>query len=263
MAGYRELLEDYTLNEQFGGVTGVRAFAEVAGGTASLPAINTKFDTGHPSCLLKSRTKKFHSFDGGVKRYKWTCNYETPGMSSGSGDGEGYDEDDRQFQGGGEIITIDDPQAWTWKVGAGKCNQPIFLQNAMGSFTRQVKKNSTAQKNTWIANKFLPYVGKVNSAAWEGWRKGSVLFNSISGGTQYDSGGNQTWVFTCEFLWRVVNGRDYLGALVVENDWQNVFRKDVSGTALQQPYWDIPQTKDAGGQTAYLYGYANLEEVFT
>jgi len=257
MAGYKELIEDYDLTETSSEVSGVRSFVEVTGGTSSLPAIGDKFVDRNSviweTCLAKGRSRKIFYYErGGVNDWaeKIIVNYSTKTETSSF---TTADADERRYQLGGEILAIDDPKAhWTWHIAGGAVNQPLFKANAMGSLTRQVTFASAAAKATAVGV-WESQMGTINAAAFENHRIGSVLFNGVDGGTQYNSVGVKTWVFRLQFTFRII--RDETVA-ISRDDWLYLWNKTASSSGIGA--WDLP--KDANGK--FLYAKSDFTALF-
>jgi len=254
MAGYKEFYNDYSLMISAAAVTGTRAFYKSPNGPATLPEINDKFNTAYPQCKCNKITHKKLTIDrvndasfGGTEAdflEKITCEYTTE-KDTGRGD---FDEDQRRYSMGGEVLTVDNPTYWQWDDDEPVA-QPIYISNVIGSFTRQVRFSSTATKNNWLREKAEIAAGCINHAEFEGHRIGSVLFSGISGGNHYDEDGNEFWVFDVEFTYRLIRDEN---AAITQDDWLYIWRKNSSGGK-----WDKP---DVGGK--YLYAKKNLANLF-
>jgi len=266
MAGYKELVDEYRMQETTSGVTAMRAFYPLTGGGESLPDIGDAFKnpvsgTTFNNCLCITRDREAF-FPDPDNRANWSekivCNFGTGSVSS---DRLATDEEERRFQLGGEIITIDDPINWTWNLQGDPLDQPAFLSNVMGSFTRQRQLGSDAAKETWVTNRLEVYAGCINTAKFEGFREGSVLFQGVSGGgTQYDSQGSKFWLFELSFAFRIIRaagGEDYAGDLITKDDWLYLWNKDAGGAG--QGAWDQPKSGDG----KFLYEKKDLTQIFS
>lgn len=260
MAGYKEFWDDYDLNVENSAVTGTRAFVKVAGGPASLPKIGDPFNSDYKNCKLKKLKyvklcpdRELGSFANKESDWKEkiTCTYSTNANNPTAE----YDENQRRFQMGGEILTIDNPTNWVWASAPGTVSvaQPIFISNVMGSFTRQIQFGSTSSKDKWINGKATDALGTINHAKFEGFRIGSVLWSGVSGGNSYDSQGREQWIFDCEFSYRVI--RDETAA-ITQDDWLYIWRKDLSDAGNGK--WDKPIDADSKG----LYAKRNFPAIF-
>lgn len=254
MPGFKELVEDFDLIEEGHRVEGTRSFYKATGGSASLPVLGDAFSGDFPQSIArKIRHVKFFPDpdDRSVYIEKQTISYS----SNPTGDRIIFpDLELRRFQMGGEIIAVEDPKNWEWDTDNAKVDQPMFISNIMGSFTRQVVFGSDGQKDSWIANKMIPTAGTINSGTFEAFRAGSVLFSGVSGGNQSDQFGNRSWVFDLEFTYRII--RDETVA-IIGDDWLFLWRKDFSG--LLEGRWDKPKDKEG----RFLYQKKNLNQLFT
>ena len=257
MADYIELRDERNLEITETGITGTRAFVNVPGAADSLPAIGAAWAVTKPAsqtfsgCKCRRLAYSMYWYDrsANVDRQKIVAHYATQNKAGGAG----YilpDKDERRFQMGGEIISIDDPSAnWVWVDAATAVIQPIFISVPMGSFTAQKKLTTDAAKKSWLQGPVLDRIGTINSAEFEDFRIGSVLFSGVSGGTQQDDDGDKIWVFELEFNWRL--NRDATGAITA-NDWWYLWRQDASGSGTGK--WDMPV--DANNKE--LYAKTNL-----
>jgi len=252
MADYVELWQERNLEITQTGITGTRAFVNITGGSENLPAIGAGWAVTKPSsqtfsnckCRRLSYAMYWYDRDASLYRQKIIAHYSTRTRSGGAG----YivpDADERRFQMGGEVISVDDPSAnWVWASGPA-VTQPIFISTPMGSFTIQKQLGSDASKKTWIQGPVLARIGTINSVEFEDFRIGSVLFSGLSGGTQQDEDGDKIWVFELEFNWRLI--RDATGT-ITSNDWLYLWNQDASGAGTGK--WDIPI--DANGNMLYV-----------
>jgi hypothetical protein len=266
MSGYRKLLEEWELVESETGIEGVQAYIEETAGTDTLPAIGDAFDGSNLNVLARRIRQKYTHFEAGVKKKKFVISYSS---RPGSSEIITPDEDNRRYTGGGEILTIDEPLNWKWNGDNSAIDQPMFLSNVMGTFTRQRILTSDAAKETWIDEVFAEQAGTINTTAFEGHRIGSVLFTGFSGGTQFDENGDKTWVYDLEFSYRIIRSPakekddggqkfavDYNGAAIKQDDWLFLWRD--TGSAAGGGAWDKP--KDGDGN--FLYAKTELEDLF-
>lgn len=256
---YKELWGDYDLQREQSIITGVRAFVKHPNGTQLLPDIGDRFSLDYRSCKcrkikhVKLAPDRTQALEG--KESDWlekiVCSYSTQAYDP---KGE-FDENQRRFQMGGEITTIDNPTNWVWASAPGTVAvaQPIYKSNVMGSFTRQIRFGSTASKNKWIQGKATDALGTINHAEFEGFRIGAVLWSGVSGGNSYDADGNEQWIFDCEFSYRII--RDETVA-ITQDDWLYIWRKDLSDAGNGK--WDKPQ--DANGK--FLFAKRNFPAIF-
>jgi len=282
LSGYKELVEDYRLIETSDKTTGTRAYYKDSSGTARLPLVGDEWSSTKRNvlCRRRSHTKFFPDpNDRSTWIEKIVCEFSSSPLGAETRDTAPDAVENRRFQLGAEIQSIDEPSNWYWWENAGvtpktdKVDQPMFLSNVMGTFTRQRVLTSDSQKDKWVQEKLEGQAGTINDREWEGFRRGSVLFNGISGGTQVDVDGNRVWVFECEFTFRIIrsggefvteNGKkypaDYSGAAIKEYDWLYVWRKNASSSgkgAWDRPYDDITQ-----GDGDFLYAESDLENIF-
>lgn len=249
MPEYKELHGegDYFFEQNETGMTGQRTFIEFPGGPVSaLPAIGDAMvdqeDNDVAGCTLRSIRRVFAEGHGSSRKLVFSYN-STAGASAG-GSRVPRNPADRQFSGGSEVISVDGP-GFVWYGTTDAVSTPVFKRVATGSFTvPKIGMDATA-KGTWFTNHFVAKVGKVNDAAFEGFRAGSVLFDSISGGNGVNEDGDEVWNFTCNFLWRLVPG-------LASEDWQHILDAD---TGL----WKKPEDSDGG----LLYGEADFSAIFT
>lgn len=268
MSGYKELVESWDLVESKTGVVGKRAFYKSATGTASLPELDDSFSTNYQSCICRNiRHTKF--FPDPTDRSEWVelleCDYNT---NTGSTEDKEFDEEERRYSGGTEVISVENPDNWQWKLKGSALKQPLYLTNVIGSFTAQRKLTSDAAKETWLQDRFEAQVGTINQAKFDGHRIGSVLWDTISGGTQYDENGDKFWLFELVFSYRLirsgpkvdVGGKpfpiDFLGNAITENDWWYAWNKNASAAGTGA--WDIPT--DADG--AEMYSKSDFTLIF-
>lgn len=207
------------------GITGTRTFIQSPNGAVTtLPVIgDTMVDPDGndvTTCKLRSIRSVYH--DGHGESRKLVFSYSTAGGGAGAGGSRTpRNVDDRQFNGGSEIVVVDG-DAFTWYGGSDAVNVPVVKRIATGSFTVPRLRMTAAEKATWFSTHFLAKVGKVNNATFEGFRAGSVYFESITGGNATDEDGAEIWNFTCNFMWRY-------NQEVAGDDWQYVLDVD-SGT---------------------------------
>ena len=257
MAGYKELVEEWRLDEGDSSITGTRAFYKYSGGTASLPSIGDSFSTTYQNCILRNinHTKFFPDPDD---RSEWieklVCNYSTQPLRSET---ISPDEEERRYRLGTEVITIDEPSNWKWSLKGSKCDQPLYVSNVVGSYTRQKLLTSDAAKETWLRDVVEGLSGTINAAAYEGHRIGSLLFEGVSGGTQYDENGDKVWLFEVTFTYRLIRGgpgsfdgslwyvHDYNGAKITQDDWLYLWNRNASASG--EGAWDKPVDEDGNG----------------
>jgi len=258
MSGYRELREGYFWEKTATGVTGQRVYIEHPDGTDDLPEIGTTELSGDFSnCLCRKLRggKYWYDRTHGLDREKITASFATVEVNVAGT--RIFDEDSRRYDLGGEILSIPNAsKGWTWALQGTAVNQPLSLSNVMGTLTIQKKITSDATKATYIAL-CEERAGTINAAEFEDHRAGSVLFNGIAGGTQYDEEGDKYWLFDLTFTFRIIRamgGTDYANNPITENDWLYVWNKDVSGS---QGGWDKPQL----GNNEYLYDTSNFNEL--
>ena len=255
MANYIELWQERRLEITETGITGTRAFVYVTGGSENLPSIGASWAVTKPSsqtfsnckCRRLSYAMYWYDRDAGVDRQKIVAYYATQNKAGGAG----YilpDEDERRFQAGGQTLAIADPSAnWTWLSDSAGVTQDIYISTALGSFTIQKKLTSDSSKKTWQQGPMLTNIGRINASEFEDFRQGSVLFDSVSGGTQQDEDGDKIWVFELAFNWRLI--RDTTGT-VFNDDWQYIWRENASGSGDGK--WDRPL--DGNAEQLYAYG---------
>lgn len=230
---------DYSFEVTETGITGQRTFLESTNGAVTtLPAIGDAMkdpdDNDVSACQLRSIRTVFH--DGHGSSRKLVFSYSTAAGASAGGSRVPRNAADRQFYGGSEVISVDGV-GFEWYGTTDTVSTPVFKRLATGSFTvPKIGMDATA-KGTWFTSHFIDKVGCINSVAFEGFRIGSVLFDSISGGNATDDSGAEVWNFTCNFLWRLIKDGS-----ITQDDWQYILDAD---TGL----WKKP--KDSAGNLLY------------
>ncbi len=276
---FTELIEDWDFVSNETGQTGVRKFYRDAAGTKNLPEIGDGFtdfdgDEERPNCKLRSvRENIFYPDRTEVDRKYakvFTLSYNSRPTDLATQD-KTFDPLDRRFTLGGEIISMDNPKGWVWEKGGNTVEQPVFIANAMGTFTRQIRLGSDGSKRTWIQDFAIPAVGAINALEFEDFRIGQVLFSGFSGGTQFDNEGRKRWIFDCEFTYRVIkaggpveiDGKqvfvlDVAGDRILDKDWHYVLNRAPSSGGASTAGWDRPKGQDG----SFLYPLAPLEALF-
>ena len=256
MAGYRQLRKDYDLEVTEDGVTGQRGYIQETGGADTLPSIGDAFDGTYTNSLArKIRARNYHQ-ESGTDKLIYIVSYST---QSPSPIPQQPDDDERRYQFGGEIMSLDDPSqaaapVWEWDSDSADVTQPMFLTNIIGTITRTKRFASDAAKSTFFTTNasgyFQFHIGTINTVAFEDMRIGSVLFSGISGGTEYDSAGDRLWAFELEFTYRFI--RDEAVA-ITQDDWLYLWRKG------EDAKWDKPKSKTGA---KFLYAKTDLTALF-
>lgn len=269
MAGYKEIVEDYRFELTTNSQSGSRSFYKQADGTASLPELGDEFNSTYKECLARRIVaKKF--FPDPDDRTKWIEKNDVEYTTRGNSDVLVIDPDERRYQLGTEVITVDTPPNWKWELKKDDLTQPLYLTNIVGSFTRQRELNSTSAKESWLTDKVEGLSGCINDAKFEGHRIGSVLFDGVSGGTQYDKDGTLVWVFEMQFTYRLIRSGpssapdkkgnvypiNYNGVNIIKDDWLYLWNKKASASG--HGAWDKPIDLD----DRFLYSKVNFNDLF-
>ena len=247
MPGYVEQRDEWNFQENEAGLSGTRVFIEKTGGTGDLPAIADPFDADptHIYCVARNISSTLYGVESGVNKKRLVVSYSSRGPG-----GEPtfmFDAQQRNFQAGAEAVSIPpftgSVANWRWTAGVVDIkNIDIFKIVPSGTFSIGIKLTGDAAKNTWFTEKFLPLVGKINSASvqhptFENFREGSVYFSGCSGGAQYDKYGNREWVLDCQFAWKLIQS-----PIVTKDDWLYLMRPETQS-------WDKPV--DLAGKNLY------------
>ena len=265
MPGWVSQRAEWEFVETSSSIEGTKAFMEIATGTDDLPDIGDAWSTSFPNVRLRSRRRKKVHVESGVDKEKVVCRFSTRAATSGV---ISPDEEERRFQLGAEVLSIDTPSNWKWSLANNALTQPVFLSNIIGSFTRQRILSSDATKAQFIKEKLLIQAGTINSQAFEDFPKGSVLFDGVTGGTQSDESGEITWVFDLNFSWRIIRG----GATVLGTNG-NLFPMAYDGNAIEDDYWLWTWNENASasgqgfwdkptGDGAFLYSKTDFGDLF-
>jgi hypothetical protein len=260
MAGYKELVADWKFTEDESGQQASRGFVQDPTGTDSLPNIGDSLDVSHEFCVCRRLEYVKFAPDRSTSpigwKYKVIASYNT--TNGQSGPESRRDERSRRFDGGGEILSIDEPVNWVWATDSLACNQPLHIQICQGSFTRPIIFTSDAEKQEWFNNVFVNHVGTINSAEWEGFAEGRVFFDTISGGTEYDNDGDLIWVFDLNFCYKIIQGNSNLEGWqkIIKDDWLYIWRYKYSGGGTG--IWDKPKTSDG----KFLYPKTDFTSIF-
>ena len=71
--------------------------------------------------------------DPSTWRKRYSVKYSTAAGTTGT---ISVDAADRQYQVGGEILSLNKPQNWTWGSDSKPVNQPLNLNNVTGTISR-------------------------------------------------------------------------------------------------------------------------------
>lgn len=257
----RELYKDWSLTVQENKLSGNRTFIDDVTRTTFLPTILDPFDNNNANLLLRTITTKKFAPDPADKT-KWLNEYHCTYATGDNGSTKHYpDVSQRKFDAGGEISTMPQPDTtkaaanplWKWTSDNKDIVSPqtLFIVSGLGTFTRSLKFSSTTDKNSWLTNQCFPKLGTLNSAAFENFAEGQVLFESISGGSVATPIGWTIWQFEATFKYRLI-GTAGGQARILKDDWLYILRQDGS-------IWDKPQNKNNG---LYLYTKSDFSQIF-
>lgn len=263
MAGWARLAKGYQYHAGQGGVTGQEQYAVEASGASNLPVIGTTpmlDPAGNPisGCLCRSIDSDFPEGDDATRSV--TCRFSAfpqtmDSDASGSGPGS-TDPNSRKINTSIESKSMDTTTCkWAYDGrAAGKVTIGVVLFKA----TYSVPKVMTLTQWPAFNTKFLTAVGKVNNAPFDikyaNWRKGSVYFSGISGGTRYEQNGIEQWAFDMNFSIKLLPDTVF-GDGAHENDW---LRIKVVDKVAGQPDWDIVCNSDYDGNPAHKEQFAML-----
>jgi len=258
---YKREAGGYSYEKTANAVTGKETYIrhdDAAGAVpfASLPIINSTVFTdpdgsAASNCLCQRILGKFIGKDPNTLRYEFEFTTDGTAGSSGAagqpGSDVNTDPDTRRYTMGGESVTIDSPEenGWWWTIAPqNPIRQPISKVVVTGSFTIP-RGPLTAAQNTTFFGVAIGLVGKINTAVFDGFAKGVVLFEGIDGGTVYNDG-VLNYQYNMNFSFRIINDPDAAGAAITEDHWNYLWREDSSG-------WDRPAASPGGGAGDYLY----------
>ena len=227
--GYIELLEPFEKITNETVITAKLVFVEHSTGSSDLPAVGDALpavgsETAASNCIVRTIRVAYTHAQGGTLKRTYNVDYST--RAQGGGPIFSTDENLRRFEAGGEIIH----QRRSGKVyltgeGASRSAAPedypvdFRTQLMSGSFTKTKVFNSAASKDSWITSTLFTKGGHINETAFEGFRAGSVLFEGVSGGNQFDEFGDESWSLELIFAWKynpyLTGGKD---------DWQYIFQ---------------------------------------
>jgi hypothetical protein len=253
---YRELMEPWDLQYGAQGPEGVRVFQrnDTSGSiaAASLPiVIGTSTMTNAAGTAITGCV---------CRRYRWkkvsgvaqvTANYSSATTKLGGGgqppepgSAVSWDEDMVQWSAGGEVLSIPgDSKTWKWDSDTAAVNQPVFKVVATG--TIRLPKVVCAEQLSSFKGFVRGCVGHINSAEFEGYAEGQVLFEGADGGARINSAGVLEYGFDLVFKWRLIGGS------VSSADWQYIWREDKGGL------WDKPKDPSGG----LLYATADFSDL--
>lgn len=243
---YKEFWSPWNLVEAETGMTGRREFYEDPDGTITLPAVNDAWSAEYPNLRCTTRTRSKYA-PNRSDRTKWVekvvCDYTVGDQPQFSRNTE-----DRKFDASIEMETtpnLQDDAAMKWNADNAPVDDCTVIHNVTGTFTRIVTFGSDASKKKWVQTVLRKQLGTINNKEFEDFAEGQVLWESISGGTQYDSLGNRTWVFECHFAFKILRGGivggnglafDVANAEIEKDDWLYQWRRYSTGANIGR--WD-------------------------
>jgi hypothetical protein len=231
---YKVVAEYSEFTDSEDGQTGVlRLIGPVTSGvgTMALPAIGAAFSalgTTAAACLLRSRNRKVFERDGAY--YQYTLNYSTKSNPNPTP----VDTTERKQSFGGDMQTIEKPDAWKWTTSGSAIMLPMPVRIVTVTFSRPTKELAASANESFKAA-MVANGGKINSDEYDGWGVGNVMLVGANGGSARNKAGTQVWKYEVEFAVRIVPGK-------ATDGWQYIMRED--------GIWDKPKRKD---NATYLY----------
>jgi hypothetical protein len=259
-AAYKRFTDGYQFQQTEDGTTGQEIYIqhdEAAGAVplASLPVVGSSAlldpsGSAIASCKCRTKAARYVGSDPDTAQYTFT-------YSTTKGKIEvGIDTNDaaRRYSLCAEsiMVKVDNGSAgsgWTWIGSGAKVDQDLALQIVTGAFTLPAGPYLSAANNTFWTG-CLAAAGKINSSTFEHFRKGSVLFEGVTGATSYDATGSLQYTYELNFRWKYITSGLFTGTV---DDYQYLWNAD-SG-AFDKPVYNPG--------SIFLYGTADLSSLAT
>jgi hypothetical protein len=254
---YVELGDQYELETTEKGVTGTRVFRrDDTNGTvaaASLPVVGTSLmvdrsGSNVTGCVARRKREIWAGGHEGTPEIAYT--YDTEDANNPlPGSSITQDDDHEEFDLSVSRETFHpDPNVASgdyWKItGAAEAlDEPLPVAILQGSFSKPFpnKSMTSAQKDTLLA-RLKTYARTINTAAFEGFAVGQVMFTGVSGGSFRTSSGAKRYRFMLHFEFRIL-GDDMTGTAITQDDWLYIasaqaakFVKPVTNTTSKNLY---------------------------
>lgn len=260
-AAYKRKADGYQYEKTATAITGTEVYIrhDAAAGAvpfASLPIIDTTVftdpdGTAVANCKCQKILGKYIEADPNTIEYEFQFTTSGTGGASAGDPGADVNTDPatRRYVMGGESVTIDNPDnnGWWWALAPqNPIRQPISKVVVTGSFSIP-KGPLTAAQDLTFWGVCIGLIGKINLAAFDGrFRKGSVLFEGIEGGSVYNNG-VLNYQYNMNFSYRIINDLDAAGVPIAEDDWNYLWREDLAG-------WDRPSDSPGINNMIYTSG---------
>lgn len=227
--GYKRLCSGYDYNQTTGGIDGKEIYIQhdddaAAVPFASLPVIGSTILTDINgsqvgSCLCRTVRAYFDSGDPNTKKYEFgfsSSAYNPPAQNIDT------DKAMRRYDCGTETETV---ESYSGTASPGMKGKLMHVIIPTGTLTIP-KGELTAAENATFISLVESSVGKVNAAAFENHRVGSVLFEGISGGTKYTTGGALRYAYEMRFSFRIVPNT------ATNCDWNYILKDDLTFSSV-------------------------------
>lgn len=242
---YKELIHSYQYEvPEDGPISGRRVFIQVPTGTpgsvASLPIVGTSLlpdETGTNLPGVRCRRKRVvRDSNDKNPQYHFEYSAATPGSTGGTM-GISTDPGDRSLDVQVEMLSFEDRDN-VWGAVIGNDVAPSFDLNDRAVYKRTVlipfaipRANLSDSAYTALLAIVKDRAGTINTAAFEGYNIGQVLFEGIRGGTYTDANGNKRWNIELIFRARLLTGENSQGIPITQDDWNYIW----------DTYWLRPQ----------------------
>jgi len=248
------------------GGQGTRCFS------ANPPAIGSAMvvpwgQTTYPNIILKSITTTPYFVDG-IWKPKYVCNYETnPALLINRGDSWRMSTqlstlEQRSFTAGVQAVTLD-AAGGQWRLtnsanipagdvgGYTRYNGKAVALASTGTFTIP-KIIQGSSPDSFIAS-LIPKLSKLNSDTFNGFPRGGVLLESFDASNRRSESGAKQWLFTLNYHWKVINGKDVANQSITTDAWNFVYTEEGWAKPLQ-----TITTMSGTTAVGFIYEHANI-----
>jgi hypothetical protein len=259
---FKEIISKYGYTtDETGRISGSRHFVtDAAGPISALPVRGTSTMPNEAgagmSGVLARRIRVLR--DPEDRDFQYAVDYDSqPQTSPSPASGLTTDPASRSFEASAEIFSVaSTPGAWEWSVNGGPVEEglPLYKRAVLQNFSATRHGLTTAQKDALLGT-IRDRAGSVNSAAFEGFAIGQVLFNGARGGDYTDESGVRKWSLELSFTARMLTGElDAGGAAITQDDWLYLYSEAQGG-------FDKPQ--NVGGTNGFLYRKTSFSELLS
>jgi len=198
---YKELTAEWGINYGLTGNSATRVFHDDTTEVAPLPSIGESFSRNNKIemglCVESIQKRKF---GGHPSKHIYTVTYSSR-LSGGNTTSTDLEKNmARNYQLGAEIISINgENTTYKWKGTTDAVNQRIGRPVGAGGFTIERRTN----RDTFPSERLRStYIGKINSAEFEGHPVGTVLFEGANANRYVNDEGNVRWKVTLSFKYK-------------------------------------------------------------